>query len=123
MTRVLSNSSGFTSLCAAAMTFFLGVPTIGAQESARSLPIFYDPVLAAQGFPNPLVKARIAGHEAIFIVDSGASVNVFADWYVDVAGIPAVRSDSTAADNAGKTAPEQLVHRVQGRWSRSESHV
>lgn len=117
MICVLSNSSGFTFLCAAAMTFFLSVPTVGAQESARSLPIFYDPALAAQGFPNPLVKARIAGHEAIFIVDSGASVNVFADWYVDVAGIPAVKSDSAAVDNSGKTAPEQLVHRLQGRWS------
>jgi hypothetical protein len=81
------------------------------------LPIFYDPALAAQGFPNPLVKARIAGHEAIFIVDSGASANVFADWYVEVARIPAVRSDSAAVDNAGKTAPERLVHRLQGRWS------
>jgi hypothetical protein len=113
MIRDLSNSSGFTSLYAAAMTFFLSVPTVGAQENARSLPIFYDPALAAQGFPNPLVKARIAGHEAIFIVDSGASVNVFADWYVVVAGIPAVKSDSAAVDNAGKTAPEQLVHRLQ----------
>ena len=117
MTHVFFNSSGFTSLCAAAMTFLLSDPAVGAQESARTVPIFYDPALAAQGFPNPLVKARIAGHEAIFIVDSGASVNVFADWYVDVAAIPAVRSDSTAIDNAGKTAPEQLVHRIQGRWS------
>jgi len=117
MTRVLSNSSEITSLCAAAMTLFALAPPLSAQESARSLPIFYDPALAAQGFPNPLVKARIAGHEAIFIVDSGASANVFADWYVEVARIPAVRSDSAAVDNAGKTAPERLVHRLQGRWS------
>ena len=117
MTRVLSNSSGITSLCAAALTLFALAPPSSAQESARSLPILYDPALAAQGFPNPLVKTRIAGHEAIFIVDSGASVNVIADWYVEVAGIPAVRFDSAAVDNAGKTAPERLVHRLQGRWS------
>jgi len=117
MTRVLSNSSEITSLCAAAMTLFALAPPLSAQENPRSLPIFYDPALAAQGFPNPLVKARIAGHEAIFIVDSGASANVFADWYVEVARIPAVRSDSAAVDNAGKTAPERLVHRLQGRWS------
>lgn len=117
LTRVLSNSSGITSLCAAALTLFALAPPLSAQESARSLPIFYDPALAAQGFPNPLVKARIAGHEAIFIVDSGASANVFADWYVEVAGIPAVRSDSAAVDNAGKTAPERLFHQLRGRWS------
>ena len=117
MTRVLRNSSRITSLCAEVLALFALAPPLSAQESARSLPIFYDSALAAQGFPNPLVKARIAGHEAIFIVDSGASVNVFADWYVDVAGIPAVRSDSAAVDNAGKTAPERLVHRLQGRWS------
>jgi hypothetical protein len=89
MTRVLCYSSGITSLCAAALTLFALAPPLNAQESARSLPIFYDPALAAQGFPNPLVKAWIAGHEAIFIVDSGASANVLADWFVEVAGIPA----------------------------------
>jgi hypothetical protein len=112
-----SGRSGITSLCASVLTLFALAPPLSAQESARSLPIFYDPALAAQGFPNPLVKARIAGHEATFIVDTGASANVFADWYVEVAGIPAVRSDSAAIDNAGKSAPEQLVHRLQGRWS------
>jgi hypothetical protein len=117
MTRVLCNSTGITSLCAAALTLFVLAPPLRAQESARSLPIFYDPALAAQGFPNPLVKTRIAGHEAIFIVDSGASANVIANWYAELAGIPAERSDSAAVDNAGKSAPERLVHRLQGRWS------
>ena len=72
MTRVLRNSSRITSLCAEVLALFALAPPLSAQESARSLPIFYDSALAAQGFPNPLVKARIAGHEAIFIVDSGA---------------------------------------------------
>jgi Aspartyl protease len=117
MTGTLPKSVGMTSLCAAALTLFAFAPPLSAQESARPLPIFYDPALAVQGFPNPLVKARIAGHEAIFIVDSGASANVFADWYVEIAGIPTVGSDSAAVDNAGKTAPQRLVHRLQGRWS------
>lgn len=116
MIRVLSNSTGFTAQCAAVLTLFALAAPLGAQETARSVPIFYDPALAAQGFPSPLVKARIAGHEAIFIVDSGASANVLADWYVKVAGIPAVSSDSTAVDNAGKAVPERLVHRLHGRW-------
>jgi Aspartyl protease len=64
-----------------------------------------------------LVKARIAGHEAIFIIDSGASANVLADWYVEVAGISSARTDSTVEGSGGKVAPEQLAHRVQGNWS------
>ncbi|MFZ0551014.1 MAG: aspartyl protease family protein [Steroidobacteraceae bacterium] len=81
------------------------------------MPIFYDHALAAQGFPNPLVKARIAGHEAIFIVDTGAAANVLADWYVKVARIPSAKTDSTAVGTNGKTAPERLSHRLQGHWS------
>jgi Aspartyl protease len=129
VTRVLSKSA----LCAAALTLFASAPPVSAQESARalsavtahsyaptstrSLPIFYDHALAGQGFPNALVKARIAGHEAIFIVDSGASVNVLADWYVEVAGIPANATDSTAQGSGGKATAERLAHRLQGHWS------
>jgi hypothetical protein len=133
MTRILSKSVRITSLCAASVTFFLGAPTVGALESARaslpasahsdaptstrSLPIFYDQALSARGFPNPLVKARIAGQEAIFIVDSGASANVLADWYVEAAGIPSARTDAAAVGTSGRTTPERLAHRLQGHWS------
>jgi len=89
-----------------------------APSSPQSLPIFYDNALAAQGFPSPLVKASIAGHEALFIVDTGASANVLADWYVEAAGIPASASaDSTARGSGGKTTAERLVHRLEGHWS------
>jgi len=82
------------------------------------LPVFYDHALAAQGFPNPLVRASIAGHETLFIVDTGASASVLADWYVEVAGIPAsARTDSAARGSGGKATAERLVHRLQGRWS------
>jgi hypothetical protein len=108
---------GITSLCAAALTILTLAPPLSAHESARSLPIFYDPALAAQGFPNPLVKARMAGHEAVFIIDTGASTSVLADWYAEVAGISTARTESRAEDAAGKTAPARLVHRLQGRWS------
>lgn len=134
MTRILAKCAGITSLCAAAAALFGSAPPVSAQESARaspaapahsyaststrSLPIFYDRALAAQGFPNPLVKARIAGHEAIFVVDSGASVDVLADWYVKVAGIPAsARTDSTALGSGGRTTAERITHRLQGHWS------
>ena len=134
MTRVHSKSAGIASLCAAAVTLFGSALVVSAQESPRassaatahsyaptstprSLPIFYDHALAAQGFPSPLIKARIAGHEATFIVDTGAAANVLADWYVEVAGIPSAKADSTAVGTNGKTAPERLAHRLQGHWS------
>jgi hypothetical protein len=87
------------------------------------LPIFYDHALAEQGFPNPLVKARIAGHEAIFIVDSGASVNTLADWYVEAAGIAAAKTDTVVTGTSGKTAPALLAHRLRGHWSDGQRFV
>ncbi len=90
----------------------------GAAKSTLSLPIFYDPALAAQGFPNPLVKAAIAGHEALFIVDSGASVNVLADWYAEIVAIPTVTTaDSKAKGSDGKTTEVRLAQQLEGRWS------
>ncbi len=73
--------------------------------------------LAAKGFPNPLVKARIAGHEAIFIVDTGASTNVLADWYVEAAGISSEKTDGRARGVGGQTVPTRVVRHLQGRWS------
>jgi predicted aspartyl protease len=81
------------------------------------LPIFYDQALAAKGFPNPLVKARIAGHEAIFIVDTGASTNILADWYVEAAGIPSAKTDTRARGIGGQTVATRVVSHLQGRWS------
>ena len=90
----------------------------GAAKSTLSLPIFYDPALAVQGFPNPLVKAAIAGHEALFIVDSGASVNVLADWYAEIVAIPTVTTaDSKAKGSDGKTTEVRLAQQLEGRWS------
>lgn len=101
-------------------------PTAGIQQpnqtptnaTARaSLPIFYDPALAAKGFPSPLVKARIAGHEALFIVDSGASVNVLADWYARLAEVPTTTAAGTAIGSGGKTTTVRTAHQLQGQWS------
>jgi Aspartyl protease len=92
-------------------------PTKSAQAS---LPIFYDPALAAKGFPSPLVKARIAGHEALFIVDSGASVNVLADWYAKVAKIPTTTATGKATGSGGQTNKVRISHRLQGRWSNGQ---
>jgi hypothetical protein len=96
---------------------------IAAHSSAlkpESLPIFYDAALAAKGFPSPMVKARIAGHEALFIIDSGASVDTFADWYAKVAEIPTNTTASTATGSGGKTAAVRAAHGVRGRWSNGQ---
>jgi hypothetical protein len=87
------------------------------------LPIFYDQALAAQGFPNPLVKARIAGHEAVFIVDSGASVHMLADWYAEAAGIPAEKIATVVTGASGETAPARLSRRLRGHWSDGQRFV
>jgi hypothetical protein len=83
-------------------------------KAIRSLPIFYDPALAATGFPNPFLKAKIAGQEAIFILDTGSNRNFLADWYVRLAKIP-TRAMTDSMVN-GSVIP-RIAHRIQGRWS------
>jgi Aspartyl protease len=134
MTRRLSKSAGIRYLCAAAVTFFITAPPVSAQQSDRastnataqsyapkstqSLPVFYDPAMAAKGFPNPLLKARIAGHEALFIVDSGASLNLLAAWFAEVAKIPtSATTDSTVNGSGGKASVPRVAHRLRGQWS------
>ena len=129
---MLSKGAGVALLCAVSVTVRGSIRAVTAHEVVRassaataksdaatgtgSLPVFYDRALAAQGFPNPLVKARIGGHEGIFIVDTGGA-NVLAKWYADAAGIPSVSTDSLAKDLSGKSATERFAHRVQGHWS------
>lgn len=114
----------------ASVTFLITAMLVMAQKAdgvplnaklTQSLPVFYDSALAAKGFPSPLVKARIGGHEALFIIDSGASVNVLANWYAKVAEIPTwTETGSTARGSGGKTTPVRTVHRLQGHWSNGQ---
>jgi aspartyl protease len=126
-------TSLFRLLCAVAVGCFITAPHVSARQGdrtpsnitapsrapkrVRSLPVFYDPGLAAQGFPSPLMKAEIAGHEALFIIDSGASANVLADWYAEVAQIPADETGSIAKGSGGKTSAARVAHQLQGHWS------
>ncbi len=87
-----------------------------APSDTQSLPIFYNAALAAQGFPSPLIKAEIGGHEALFIIDSGASVSVLADWYAEMAGIPTSTTGSTAKGSGGKDTDTRAAHQLQGHW-------
>jgi hypothetical protein len=117
-------------LLGAAATFLMSALPGSAQQANQtpmsatahsSLPIFYDPALAAKGFPSPLVEARIAGHEALFIIDSGASVHVLADWYAKVAEIrTGTDTDSTAIGSGGKTTAARTARRLRGHWSNGQ---
>jgi hypothetical protein len=99
-------------------------PTNAAADSSapmsQSLPIFYDAALVAKGFPSPLVKARIAGHAALFIVDSGASVNVLAEWYARLAEVPTTTAAGLATGSGGKTAAVRTAHQLRGHWSNGQ---
>ena len=118
-------------LFAATTVFLIATLNVGAQQTersptntavhssaakSRSLPIFYEPALVAKGFPSPLAKAQINGHEALFIVDSGASVNTLADWYAKVAEIRTT-AGSKATGSSGKTTAVRMAHQLQGQWS------
>ena len=125
--RSLDGRGGRRRLYAAAATVLITALPVNAQQANQtgtnataqtSLPIFYDPALAAKGFPSPLVKARIAGHEGLFIIDSGASVNVLADWYAKVAKIrTGTDTNSTATGSGGHSTAVQAAHHLQGHWS------
>jgi hypothetical protein len=90
-------------------------------ESVRTLPVFYDSTMTAKGFPSPFLRVRIGEHEATFLVDSGASTHVFADWFVKAAGIPSLETDSTVQGSSGKSASERTVHQLHGAWSDGRS--
>jgi len=99
----------------------LGVRSGDAHEPAspsttQSVPVFYDSALTAQGFPSPLLHMQINGHEATFLVDSGASTHVLADWFVTAAAIPTSETDSTAQGSSGKTTRERVARSLAGHW-------
>jgi hypothetical protein len=122
---ILPGKAFFLCACVAAQLLLLAasaaslgdLPRSSDSRDPHSLPIFYDPVLAAQGFPSPLVKATIAGHEALFIVDTGASVNTLAEWFTEDAGIPSNSTNSIAEGSAGKTSAIRVAHEIHGRFS------
>jgi aspartyl protease len=132
--RSMEGRVGRRHLFAAAAAFLITPLEVSAQQTERTptnatahsssakrpLPIFYDAALVAKGFPSPLVKARIAGHEALFIIDSGASVNVLADWYARLAEVPTTTAAGTATGSGGKTAAVQTAHRLRGHWSNGQ---
>jgi hypothetical protein len=120
-------------LCGFGLAILITVPSLSPQiahltsfkerrrsappQNALSLPIFYDQELKAKGFPSPLIRVRIAGHEALFIVDSGTGVNTLADWFAEQAGIAIEATTSRAQGFTGKENPIRVVNQIRGEWS------
>lgn len=86
---------------------------------ACAVPMKYDPELAAQGFPNPLVRLSISGHEALFIVDTGASVPTLAEWFVREVGLHVPESHATVRASTGH---ESRVRTVSNLSMLMENH-
>jgi Aspartyl protease len=68
------------------------------------IPLHYESELARQGFPSPLVHLRIGEQEATFIIDTGASVNTFAAWFTEAAGLSVRDSTATAMGSTGTSS-------------------
>jgi hypothetical protein len=114
------------------MMLLMAIPSISQEVSRQtrnsidpdpklSVPIFYDSALSAQGFLSPLVKLRIGRQEALFIIDTGASVNTLADWLAEVARLPNEASNSTTKGSGGREVPFRVAHHVTARMNNGES--
>ncbi|HZP48498.1 MAG TPA: retropepsin-like aspartic protease [Vicinamibacterales bacterium] len=73
-------------------------------RAASDIELQYDEALTKIGFPNPLLRGRIRGTDAWFIVDTGAGVHTLAAWVVRAAGIPTEASGSTTTGSTGATS-------------------
>src|SRR4051812_35577150 len=53
------------------------------QDDTPKINLLYEPRLEALGFHSPIIRASIAGQDAYFLVDTGASVHTFARWFAE----------------------------------------
>ncbi len=85
-----------------------------SKPARRSVPVHYDSTLSLAGFPNPLVRATIAGRQALFIVDTGAGVHVLAAWFAKAAGLALRDSSTTLQGSTGEKSHTQTATNVEG---------
>jgi hypothetical protein len=101
----------------ASLTVLTGLfarPTLDLAPATFSLPLHYNSKLRHQGFPSPLVRLRVGDHEAVFIVDTGASVNTVAAWFAREARLNVRDSDATVSGSTGHQTKIQTVSNVLG---------
>jgi hypothetical protein len=80
--------------------------------TARPLVLSYVPALVAAGFPSAVIHLTVNGQSAWFLVDTGAGVHTWAAWFVDLAGLSARQSKTSALDSTGHEVGLRLVHNV-----------
>ncbi len=73
------------------------------------LTLRYDPTLTAAGFPSPVVDVTINGQQALLLVDTGASVHTWANWFVAAARLPSRSYERTVSGSTGSDAPVRIV--------------
>src|SRR5438309_3003009 len=113
--RTMLHLSSIRNLIAAA---FLGpVHVVAAQQGSHTIPVYYDASLQAAGFPSPVVKATIAGHEGLFLIDTGAGVNTLAQWFADAAKIPTKPISTTLTGSTGAVSRARAALNIRGAWS------
>src|SRR5215471_7353666 len=85
-----------TAICMAA--------TFGTAKAADDIKLQYDPQLVSAGFPSPLLRGTIRGQSVWFLVDTGASVHVIANWFATSVKIPTKQTSSRAKGSTGGEA-------------------
>src|SRR5215471_11432880 len=72
-----------------------------ATRGSAEIRLQYDAKLVGLGFPSPLLRGNIRGHQVWFVIDTGASVHTLASWFVTEAGVPARQTKATTKGSTG----------------------
>jgi predicted aspartyl protease len=92
----------------------VAAPSVAHAEEPRTIALHYDQALKDAGFPSPVLTAKIGDADVRFLVDSGAGVHTFAAWFVETAGLKAVREEDVhAADAGGNSIDVRILHDVR----------
>jgi len=85
-------------------------PNATAQSIAsETISLRYDEKLVALGFPSPLLRAKVGGQSAWFLVDTGASVHTLASWLVSAAHLSTRETTATVTGSTGTGKPVRAV--------------
>jgi hypothetical protein len=83
------------------VTAICTVAAIGTAKAADDIKLQYDPKLVSAGFPSPLLRGTIRGQSVWFLVDTGASVHVIANWFATATKMPTKQIASRARGATG----------------------
>jgi predicted aspartyl protease len=67
----------------------------------RRAPLRFE--LGGRAFPLPVVRATVAGHPTMLLVDTGANVHVVAGWLARKLALPLEKLGDVGSDHVGKT--------------------